>query len=74
MVRSGPLRRAVRFNYHPHVTVAHDLSDEQLDRAYAELASYDARFAADRLTLFERGGDSVWRPVRDFAFRRRDAV
>lgn len=27
-VRTGPLNRPLRFPYHPHVTVAHDLDDE----------------------------------------------
>ncbi len=69
-VRSGPLDRVLRFHYHPHVTVAHDLADDRLDRAYAELASYDARFEADRLTLYEHSQDGVWRPLRAFPFLR----
>ncbi|GAC1326218.1 MAG: 2'-5' RNA ligase family protein [Mycobacteriales bacterium] len=69
LVRSGPLSRSLRFPYHPHVTVAHDLPGALLDRAYAELAGYEARFEADRLTLFEHGTDQIWRPVRDFAFQ-----
>lgn len=67
-VRHGPLARALTYPYHPHVTVAHDLDDAALDRAEAELASYDARFRVWGFTLFERGSDSVWRPQRDFPF------
>nr|MDT0664301.1 2'-5' RNA ligase family protein [Micromonospora sp. DSM 115978] len=37
-VRSGPLARPLRFGYHPHVTVAHDIDDEGLDRAREALA------------------------------------
>jgi len=66
-VRSGPLDRPVRFPYHPHVTVAHDLADEVLDRALEELASYSAGFLVEAFTLFEQGADRVWRPERDFA-------
>jgi 2'-5' RNA ligase len=67
-VRSGPLAREVKFPYHPHVTVAHDVSEAQLDTAFFELATYDARFQVWGFSLFERGKDGVWRPQRDFPF------
>src|SRR5947209_7177866 len=43
-VRSGPLERPLAFPYHPHITVVHDLADDVLDRAFHELADYEARF------------------------------
>ncbi|HVB26533.1 MAG TPA: 2'-5' RNA ligase family protein [Mycobacteriales bacterium] len=67
-IRSGPLARPTRFNYHPHVTVAHDLPDPALDRAYCELAGFSARFPVRGFSLFEQGGDGVWRPQRDVIF------
>jgi 2'-5' RNA ligase len=67
-VRSGPLTREVRYTYHPHVTVAHDLPDDALYRAWTELASYQATFDVPGFTLFEQGPDLVWRPQRDFTF------
>jgi 2'-5' RNA ligase len=67
-VRSGPLRRTIGYPYHPHVTVAHDLLAEALDRAYVEMSSYDASFRVWGLTLFEQGLDQHWRPQRDFTF------
>jgi 2'-5' RNA ligase len=67
-VRSGPLAREVKFPYHPHVTVAHEVSEPQLDRAFTELAAYDARFRVWGFSLFEKGRDDVWRPQRDFPF------
>jgi 2'-5' RNA ligase len=67
-VRSGPLDRQIKFPYHPHVTVAHDLDDEALDTADASLASYEAWFRVDGFTMFEQGDDSVWRPLEDFPF------
>jgi 2'-5' RNA ligase len=67
-VRSGPLRRTIGYPYHPHVTVAHDLPAEALDRAYVEMSSYDASFRAWGLTLFEQGPDLHWRPQRDVTF------
>jgi 2'-5' RNA ligase len=67
-VRSGPLAREVKFPYHPHVTVAHDVAEPMLDRAFLDLASYDARFQVWGFSLFEKGKDGVWRPQRDFPF------
>lgn len=67
-IRSGPLLREVKFPYHPHVTVAHEVPEPQLDRAFDELASYDARFQVWGFSLFEKGADGVWRPQRDFPF------
>jgi 2'-5' RNA ligase len=68
LVRRGPLARETVFPYHPHVTVAHDLDDAALDRAFDALADFDARFRVWGFTLFERGRDGVWRPQRDFPF------
>jgi 2'-5' RNA ligase len=67
-VRSGPLDRELRFPYHPHVTVAHDLGDDVLDRAFKELAGYAATFSVWGFSLYEHGPDGVWRPRRHFAF------
>ena len=67
-VRSGPLTRELEFPYHPHVTVAHDLPAEVLDRAFKDLADYDARFSVFGFSLYEHGGDGVWRPRLTFPF------
>jgi 2'-5' RNA ligase len=67
-VRSGPLQRDVKFPYHPHVTVAHDLDEPALDRAFEGLARYEASFTVWGFTLFEQDGAGVWRPQRDFPF------
>jgi 2'-5' RNA ligase len=68
LVRRGPLERELSFPYHPHVTVAHDVSEDLLDQAFAELTTYDARFRVWGFSLFEKGRDDVWRPQRDFPF------
>lgn len=65
-VRSGPLEQELRFNYHPHVTVAHDVPDDALDQAFTELADFDAEFGVDAVQVYEHGDDGVWRPVREF--------
>lgn len=65
-VRSGPLARSLRFEYHPHVTVAHDVPEAVLSVAQQTLADYQATFTADCLTLYAQGHDGVWRTLRDF--------
>ena len=65
-VRSGPLEQELHFPYHPHVTVAHDLPDEALSRAYDELADYEARFFVVGFHLYEHGDDGVWRSRQEF--------
>ncbi len=65
-VRSGPLARSLRFEYHPHVTVAHDLPEATLSVAQRTLTDYQAAFTADAITLYEMGSDGVWGPLRDF--------
>ena len=67
-VRSGPVVRELDFNYHPHVTVAHHLPDEALDRAFEELSTFEVRFTAAAVHLYEHGADEVWRPVSTFDF------
>jgi 2'-5' RNA ligase len=66
-VRSGPLQVDLRFPYHPHVTVAHDLPDDVLDRAFAQLTSYAADFSVTAFSLYEHGADQVWRPRHSFS-------
>ncbi|HEY3438206.1 MAG TPA: 2'-5' RNA ligase family protein [Actinotalea sp.] len=65
-VRSGPLEQDLRFNYHPHVTVAHEVDEPALDRAFRELEHFEARFRVEAFQVFEHGDDGVWRAVRDF--------
>jgi 2'-5' RNA ligase len=65
-IRSGPLERTLEYPYHPHVTVAHDVPAEALDRATTLLASFEARFPIDGFTLYEHRADGRWRPHRRF--------
>lgn len=68
-VRRGPLAGNPPYPYHPHVTIAHDVPTEALDRVYAELAGFDARFTVDHFTLYVHGEDGRWRPIKDFPLR-----
>lgn len=65
-VRSGPLAVDLRFPYHPHVTVAHDLTKDALDLAYDTLSEYDCAFDVTAFDRYEHGADGVWRPQRSF--------
>ncbi len=73
-VRGGPLQRELRFPYHPHVTVAHDVPTAALDAVFEQLASFSARFEVDRFTLYVHGSDLYWRPVRDFRLGAGDSL
>ena len=64
--RSGPLAVDLGFPYHPHVTVAHDLPDERLDRAFTELADYEAGFEVDEFWLYMHDDRHGWRPTKAF--------
>ncbi|NYF99056.1 2'-5' RNA ligase family protein [Janibacter cremeus] len=65
-VRRGPVSRDLEFPYHPHVTIAHDIDESGLDRAFDDLAGFDASFEVSRFHLYDHGADEVWRPMVDF--------
>jgi 2'-5' RNA ligase len=65
---SGPLDRELQFPYHPHVTVAHGIDEAAMDRAFAELADFEAEWPCMGFALYEQGADGVWRRLRDYAF------
>jgi 2'-5' RNA ligase len=63
---SDDINRGSRFPYHPHVTIAQDVSPAELDAAFADLADFSAIFHVGSFTLFSHGGEGPWRPRRDF--------
>jgi 2'-5' RNA ligase len=68
-VRSGPVERDLQFPYHPHVTVAHGIAEEAMDRAQLDLAAFSADWRANGFALYEQGADDgVWRKIRDYPF------
>lgn len=67
-VRVGPLARPLPFPYHPHVTVAHGIAEEALDRAQRELAGFTATWSVTGFALYEQGSDGIWRPEGDYPF------
>jgi 2'-5' RNA ligase len=73
-LREGPLQVDLQFPYHPHVTIAHHLPDDALDRAFTELASFDSVFAAQEFHLYVHDEETGWKPTRDFPLRPNPAV
>jgi len=69
-VRSGILHQELRFNYHPHVTIAHDVPTEQLDEAFSMMSDFEAEFVVDKFTLYTYTDAGVWRRTADFALGR----
>ena len=72
-IRSGEWHQDLSFPYHPHVTVAHDVAESDLDRAFDDLADFHARFTVSEIWLFVQGANGAWSPVRSFPLRRRGA-
>ena len=65
-IRKGRWGAEQAFPYHPHVTVAHDLGEAQLDRAFDDLAHFAATFEVRSFQLYIRDGGGTWSPVREF--------
>jgi 2'-5' RNA ligase len=65
-VRSDPIHRELDFPYHPHVTVAHDLDDAQLDDAFEGLSDFVAQFPIDALVMYQRDAEGAWQVHREF--------
>ena len=70
-IRRGPLAAELQFPYHPHVTVAHDLDDTHLDKAFGELAGFECEFEADHFSLYVHDRATGWQPTRDFPLTAR---
>ena len=68
-IRRGPLAVELAHPYHPHVTVAHHLPDDLLDRAFAELGDYECEFEVTEFHLYVHDDESGWRPTHHFALR-----
>ncbi|MGW5936772.1 2'-5' RNA ligase family protein [Streptomyces celluloflavus] len=71
---SGPCARELQFPYHPHVTVAHAIAEEAMDRAHVELADFSATWTIDSFALYEQGADAVWRLEREYPFGPQSAA
>ncbi|MDF2497149.1 2'-5' RNA ligase family protein [Arthrobacter koreensis] len=59
-LQSGPLDHENTYPYHPHVTVAHDVSEASMDNAVETLSDYSASFTVDRIGVFEHDPHGLW--------------
>lgn len=53
--------RDLPFPYHPHVTVAHDVSEAGMDSALEALRDYEARFTVRTVGLYEHDAAGIWK-------------
>lgn len=67
-IRRGPVERPLDFPYHPHVTLAHDVSDEALDEVADQFKDYHQSFVASAFDLYEQDEGGSWESVRPFPF------
>lgn len=65
-VRQGPLTMDLAFPFHPHVTLAHDLPEDLLDRAAKEMESLEVSFRVVDFHLYRHHGEDGWVPTRTF--------
>lgn len=65
-VRSGPLDVPLTYPYHPHVTVGHHLADDLLDRAFDDLAGFDASFQVQEFWLYVHDDEAGWQPAHRY--------
>ncbi|MDN4173681.1 2'-5' RNA ligase family protein [Nocardioides sp. SOB77] len=68
-VRRGPLEVELAYPYHPHVTIAHHLGDEQLDQAFEDLADFECEFLVEEFHLYVHDAALGWQPSRDFTLQ-----
>ncbi len=65
-VRDGMLDVELTYPFHPHVTVAHDVSDEALDRAFDELAGFECAFGVTSFSLYRHDESAGWLTCRSY--------
>ena len=69
VVRRGPLNVELRFPYHPHVTLAHDVPQPALDAAVEAMAEVDVTFPVREFVLYAHRPDAPWQIVRTFTLQ-----
>ncbi len=67
-LQRGPLERSLEFPFHPHVTVAHDVSVASLDGAEARLKGFEASFMVRTMGLYEHDSCGIWRLREELSF------
>ena len=61
--QGGPLATALRFPFHPHITLAHEVSDDSLDAAARAGADIDASLVVERISLHRLAEDGSWQTL-----------
>lgn len=51
---AGPLEHLLAFDFHPHLTIAHDLDEQVMSRAKTEMAGFRAEFEVRSIGLFDQ--------------------
>jgi 2'-5' RNA ligase len=64
---SGRLAQDLPFPFHPHVTIAQEVDEANLDMAFVALAGFDATFTARHLDLYREDQGGVWHCDQQFA-------
>lgn len=67
-LQTGPLERDLGFPFHPHVTVAQDVSEAGMDAAVEELQSFDAAFEVRSMGLYEHEPSGLWKLREELRF------
>lgn len=65
-VRRGPMAVELDHPFHPHVTVAHDVAEDALDRAFDDLADFDCSFDVTDFHLYTQDAEERWHRTRRF--------
>jgi 2'-5' RNA ligase len=71
-LQQGPLERHLPFPYHPHVTVAHDVTEASMDSAAEQLGGFEASFAVRAMGLYEHDMGGTWRLREELTFGEHD--
>lgn len=67
-LQTGPLERTLEFPFHPHVTVAHDVSEASMDDAERQLRSFEASFPVRTMGLYEHEPSGLWKLREELSF------
>lgn len=72
-LQQGPLERDLEFPYHPHVTVAHDVSEASMDWAEDQLDHFEASFTVRTMGLYAHDFLGVWTLREELRFGKDDS-
>lgn len=67
-VCSGPVSTPSPFAFHPHITLAHDLSEQVLDRLARQYREVDDTFTVGEMCLYTLRPNAGWRVAARYPF------